>query len=139
MTRALMLAAVLLLSAAWLQAQQDTQSNPSTPSSGQSSASQAGSGSETTVQGCLQGSSGNFTLTDKAGTAYQIAGDASKLTEHVGHEVQIKGTTSPSSSSTGSSASNPSGASAGAAAGGSQSTLTVRDVKLVSKTCTSTK
>ncbi len=135
MTRALMLAAVLLLSAAWLQAQQDTQASPSTATSAQANASQAGSGSETTVQGCLQGSSGNFTLTDKSGTTYQLAGDTSKLAEHVGHEVQIKGMTSESASSAGSTSTNPSGSSA---ASGSQSNLTVKDVKLVSKTCTPT-
>ena len=131
MTKALMLAAVLLLSVAWLQAQQDPQASPSNPGSGQGNASQTGSGSETTVQGCLQGSSGNFTLTDKSGTTYQLAGDTSKLTEHVGHEVKIKGATSASSSA-GSSSTPPSGA----AAGGSQSTLTITEVKHVSKTCT---
>jgi hypothetical protein len=132
MTRALMLAAVLLLSVAWLQAQQDPQASPSNAGSGQGNASQTGSGSETTVQGCLQGSSGNFTLTDKSGTTYQLAGDTSKLTEHVGHEVKIKGTTSASSSAAGSSSTPASGA----AAGGSQSTLTITEVKHVSKTCT---
>lgn len=122
MTRVLMLGTILLLSVTWLAAQQD-QANPS----------KAGSGSETTVQGCLQGSSGNFTLTDKAGTAYQLSGDTSKLTEHVGHEVQIKGTTSASSIPADSSSSNPSGVSAG----GSQTSLTVKDVKHISKTCSS--
>lgn len=122
MTRVLMLGTILLLSVTWLAAQQD-----------QANASKAGSGSETTVQGCLQGSSGNFTLTDKAGTAYQLSGDTSKLTEHVGHEVQIKGTTSASSTPADSSSSNPSGVSAG----GSQTSLTVKDVKHISKTCSS--
>jgi len=78
-------------------------------------------GGRPTVEGCLQGSNGNYTLTDSAGTTYQLAGDTSKLTEHVGHEVEIKGSTSPSSS-----------ASAGAS---SQPTLTVDSVKHVSKTC----
>ena len=132
MTRALMLAAVLLLSVAWLQAQQDPQASPSNARSGQGNASQTGSGSETTVQGCLQGSSGNFTLTDKSGTTYQLAGDTSKLTEHVGHEVKIKGTTSASSSAAGSSTTPPSGT----VAGGSQSTLTITEMEHVSKTCT---
>jgi len=132
MKRAMMLAVVLLLSAAWLQAQQDPQSG-STKAGSQSSSSQMGSGSETTVEGCLQGSSGNFTLTDKAGTTYQLAGDTSKLTEHVGHEVEIKGTTSAPGSSAGSSA-----ASTGSAPSGSQ-TLTVVKVKHMSKTCSSAK
>src|SRR6266576_1935983 len=132
MTRALMLAAVLLLSAVWVQAQQDPQASPSTAASSQANAGQADSGSATTVQGCLQGSSGNFTLTDKSGTTYQLSGDTSKLTEHVGHEVQIKGTTSGSRTSAGSSSSTPSGA----PSGGAQSTLTIKEVKHVSKTCT---
>ena len=109
MSKTLMLAAVLLLSATWLQAQQDQ------------GAGQTKSPSSNTVEGCLQGSNGNYTLTDSAGTTYQLAGDTSKLTEHVGHEVEIKGSTSPSSS-----------ASAGAS---SQPTLTVDSVKHVSKTC----
>jgi hypothetical protein len=109
MSKTLMLAAVLLLSATWLQAQQDQ------------GAGQTNSPSSNTVEGCLQGSNGNYTLTDSAGTTYQLAGDTSKLTEHVGHEVEIKGSTSPSSS-----------ASTGAS---SQPTLTVDSVKHVSKTC----
>jgi len=51
---------VLLLSAAWLQAQQYPQTGSS--QSGSSASAQA-----STVQGCLQGSNGNFTLTDNAG------------------------------------------------------------------------
>jgi hypothetical protein len=127
----LMLAAILLLSAAWLQAQQYPQagsspSSSSPTSSSQSDSSQSGSASSQTVEGCLQGSDGNFTLTDKSGMTYQLAGDTSKLTEHVGHEVQIKGSTSGAS---------PAGSSAGAA--GEQQTLTVESVKHVSKTCKS--
>jgi hypothetical protein len=36
-------------------------------------------------------------LTDKSGMAYQIQGDSSALGEHVGHEVQITGTTQTAS------------------------------------------
>jgi len=127
-----MLAAILLLSAAWLQAQQYPQagSSPSSAnptSSSQADSSQSGSSSSQMVEGCLQGSNGSFTLTDNSGTTYQLAGDTSKLTEHVGHEVQIKGSTSGAS---------PAGSGAGAAAGGQQ-TLTVESVKHVSKTCKS--
>jgi hypothetical protein len=49
------------------------------------------------VEGCLQGSNGNFALSDKSGTTYQLSGDTSKLSKHVGHEVQITGSTSASS------------------------------------------
>jgi Protein of unknown function (DUF5818) len=132
MPKTLMLTAILLLSAAWLQAQQYPQSGSSPSSSSPTSSSQAdssqrGSESSQTVEGCLQGSNGSFTLTDNSGMTYQLAGDTSKLTEHVGHEVQIKGSTSGAGA-----------AGAGAAAGaGGQQTLTVESVKHVSKTCKS--
>src|SRR4051794_265707 len=57
----------------------------------QDSPSQSAKGSstnQTTVQGCLNGSAGGFTLTDNSGTAYQLAGDTAKLTDHVGHQVE---------------------------------------------------
>jgi hypothetical protein len=134
MPKKLMLAAILLLSAAWLQAQQYPQAGSSPSSSSPTSSSQAdssrsGSESSQTVEGCLQGSNGNFTLTDNSGMTYQLAGDTSKLTEHVGHEVQIKGSTSGASGA-------GAGAGASSAAGGQQ-TLTVESVKHVSKTCKS--
>jgi uncharacterized protein DUF5818 len=123
MSKTLMFAAVLLLSAAWLQAQQYPQSG-SSPSGGTQTSSGQGheSSGKTTVEGCLQGSDGNFTLTDSSGATYQLQGDTSKLSEHVGHEVQIKGTTS--------------GAAAGSSAG-SQQTLNVDSVKHLGKTCKS--
>ena len=129
MRKTLMLAAILLLSAAWLQAQQDPQagssSSSATPvSSSQADSSHGGSSPSQTVEGCLQGSNGNFTLTDNAGMTYQLAGDTSKLAEHVGHEVQIKG-----------SAASPADSGAGAASG--PQTLTVESVKHISKTCKS--
>lgn len=77
-----------------------------------------------TVEGCLSGSSGNFTLTDKNGMSYQLTGDTAKLSEHVGHEVKITGT---SESSTGSASSTA----------GAGHTLEVTSVKHISKTCKS--
>ncbi len=123
-TRILTLVFVLLLSAAWLQAQQYPQTGSS--QSGSSASAQA-----STVQGCLQASNGNFTLTDNADTTYQIQGDTSKLTEHVGHEVQITGRTSSSASGstsgqTGSTSSTP-----------QQPTIELQGVKHIAKTCKS--
>jgi len=128
-----MFAAVLLLSAAWLQAEQYPQSGSSPSGGAQASSSQGrdSSGSKTTVEGCLAGSDGNFTITDSSGTTYQLQGDTSKLTEHVGHEVQIKGTTS------GSAGSNPSSGAAAGSSAGSQQTLNVDSVKHMAKTCKS--
>ena len=125
-TRILTLVFALLLSAAWLQAQQYPQTGSS--QSGSSTSEQA-----STVQGCLQGSNGNFTLTDSAGTTYQIQGDTSKLTEHVGHEVRITGTTSTSSSASGSTP----GQTGSTTSTPQQPTIQLQDVKHISKTCKS--
>jgi hypothetical protein len=124
MTKILMLASVFLLSTAWLQAQD--------PHAGSPSSDKPTSAQAQTVRGCLQGSNGSFTLTDKSGVIYQIQGDASALGEHVGHEVQITGTTASSDSGqsreTGSASSTT-----------QQPTIQVQDVKHISKTCESTK
>jgi hypothetical protein len=68
MHRILMLALALLCSAAWLQAQ-DSQNPPS------GSSKTDASSNHVSVEGCLQGSNGSFTITDSAGTTYQLQGD----------------------------------------------------------------
>ncbi|MGZ4826320.1 MAG: DUF5818 domain-containing protein, partial [Terriglobales bacterium] len=78
---------ILLLCSVWVFAQQNY------PSEQKSAASSSGA---TTVQGCLNRSDSGYTLTDKSGTTYQLTGDTSKLSAHVGHEVQIKGVKSES-------------------------------------------
>jgi hypothetical protein len=89
----------------------------------------------------LNGSAGNWTLTDQSGKTYQLAGDTSKLSDHVGHQVRLMGTdnssSASSSGSTGSSPSSSSGSSAtgAGAASGSQPTFTVQKVKMISSTC----
>lgn len=123
MAKILLLAVSVLVSAAWLQAQSQY---PET-GSGQTGASASG---QTTVQGCLQGSDGNYMLTDKNGTTYQLQGDTSKLSAHVGHEVQITGSTTSASSSTSPTTGTPAGAT-------QQPTLTVQNMKHISKTCRS--
>jgi uncharacterized protein DUF5818 len=134
MRRLLLLLSVLLLGACWAVAQDtasQTNSNSSetSASSGQTSSSTA-SGA-TTIEGCLSGSSGNYTLTDKHGNTYQLTGDTAKLSEHVGHEVKVTGTSSSASSATGGTATGTAGAS------GNSQTLEVSSVKHISKTCQS--
>ncbi len=91
---------MLLLGAAWVVAQNyPSQTSPSQTNPDQTTPT--ATGAQTTVQGCLSGSSGNYILTDKNGNTYQLTGDTSKLNEHVGHEVQIKGTASSASASAG--------------------------------------
>jgi hypothetical protein len=96
--------------------------------------SSSSSGSSQTVQGCLSGSDGNFMLTDQSGATYRLTGDTSKLSEHVGHEVKITGSTSAGSAASGSSPSSSAGSTSGAS--GSQE-LQVSSVKHVAKSCTS--
>ena len=114
MSKTLVLALTLLCSAAWLQAQDQNSQNA--PDGSPPAASQ------TSVQGCLQGSDGNFTLTADSGTTYSLQGDTSKLGNHVGHEVLITGTTADASSSS---------------SNASQPTLTVEKFRHISKTCKS--
>jgi len=132
MRRLLLLLSVLLLGACWAVAQDttsQTNSSETSASSGQTSSSTA-SGA-TTVEGCLSGSSGNYTLTDKHGNTYQLTGDTAKLSEHVGHEVKVTGTSSSASSASGGTATGTAGAS------GNSQTLEVSSVKHISKTCQS--
>lgn len=120
MTRTLLLALTLLASAAWVEAQAQY------PQTGSSQSGAAASG-QTTVEGCLQHSDGNYTLTDSTGATYQLQGATSKLKEHVGHEVQITGSTMTGATST----------TAGTQSAGTQSSLMVESVKHISKTCKS--
>jgi cytoskeletal protein RodZ len=146
MRKVYLVTAILLLSSAWVLAQSSTppvvpdnsQSvNPQNPSNTSSASqqpaipdksetgTQASSSGQTaqTVEGCLGGATGGFTLIDSSGKTYQLAGDTSKLSEHVGHMVRITG-------------SEEGGATANA---GAQPTLTVKNVKMVSSSCPSNK
>lgn len=93
MKRIILLSSILLLSAVWAVAQYESQPSTSSQSSSGSSMS------KTTLEGCLSGSSGNYSLTDKSGITYQLTGDTAKLQAHVGHTIQVTGTNEPASSS----------------------------------------
>jgi hypothetical protein len=108
MPKGLLLALTLLFSTIWLQAQaQYPQNQNRQPGSSQTGAD---SSSQTTVRGCLQSSDGNYLLTDKSGTTYQLQGETSKLSEHVGHEVQITGSNLSSSATSSSTRTSAGGA-----------------------------
>jgi Protein of unknown function (DUF5818) len=117
MPKALMLALALLLSTAWLSAQNQT------------GPSQNGTTGQTTIQGCLHESNGSYTLTSDSGMTYELQGASSTLSKHVGHEVRITGSTS--SAGRYNSATNPTAGTAEK----SQETLTVDNLKHISKTC----
>ena len=137
MRQIFLILSVLLLGLSWAVAQNTTPSTSSSPNSGQMSQGSASSGQasgrsaagEKSVEGCLSGSGGNYTLTAKNGMTYQLTGDSSKLAEHVGHEVRVTGTMSASPAGT-----ETAGGTAGTA--GSR-TLEVTSVKHISKTCKS--
>src|ERR1700728_2901534 len=129
MRHLLLLLSVLLLGACWAVAQDTT--NPTSPSPSQTSPTSSQTGATTAsgataVEGCISGASGNYTLTDKNGVAYQLTGDTAKLSEHVGHEVKITGTSSSASGSDGTAA---------GTANANSPTLEVSSVKHISKTC----
>ena len=160
MRKTYLITAILLLSAVWAVAQStpstpqpatpDTQStSPSSTSPSQQPAtpdnstatqtSQTSTDSSTSIEGCLNGSAGNWTLTDQSGKTWQLAGDTAKLGDHVGHQVRISGSDNSGSatnpgSGAGSSASTPGGSSSG-----SQPTFTVKKVKMISSSCSTTK
>lgn len=119
MRQIFLILSIMLLGLTWAVAQDTTGAQPSR--AGQSASGQM------TVEGCLSGSNGNFTLTDKNGTTYELTGDTAKLTEHVGHEVKVTGMSSSGAGAAG-------GESASA---GSAHSLQVSSVKHISKTCKS--
>jgi hypothetical protein len=130
-----LLAAVLLLSSAWLLAQSAARpdQNPgSTSASAQQPAQQPDTSQkasdEETVEGCLARSADDFTLTNASGKTYHLAGDTSKLADHVGHQVRLTGGESPGS---------PGGATSGATSGpaGGGHKFFVDTVKLISSSC----
>ena len=167
MRKTSLITAILLLTAVWAVAQTSPSSLPqsTTPASSQTSPSstspsqqpatpdtsstttqttttqttQTSSDSGNSIEGCLNGSAGNWTLTDQSGKTYQLAGDTSKLSDHVGHQVRIMGTdnssAASSSGSTNSSASSSATGAGSSSSSGSPSTFTVKNVKMISSSC----
>jgi hypothetical protein len=98
------------------------------------------------IQGCLSGSDGNYTVTDSAsGKTYNLSGSNDELKAHVGQTVAIQGSPSAASSMGGSSASPSSSASTSGstssansqagAGSASQQTIAVTSVQKISDSC----
>jgi hypothetical protein len=142
-SRILVFVGTLLCCATWCVAQNtspDTnQPNPQGQTAGapNTSASTQGSTSAMTVEGCLSGSGGNYTLKGQSGTDYNLTGATSQLSAHVGHEVQVTGSLA-STKETGAT-SGPNNAPTSATAGSTPVTLNVISVKHVATSCTSNK
>jgi hypothetical protein len=101
----------------------------STQTSDQSSGTGAG---DSTIQGCLSGSDGNYMLTvDGTGTMYKLSGKESKLKDHVGHEVAVTGQMSAAEGS----AASQQDQGQGTSSTGSSSVIQVSEVKMISKHC----
>ena len=124
--RHLLFISVLLLGTTWAMAQTNQTPTANTTNGEQTAAAPASSGGHTTVEGCLSSSGGNYMLTDKNGQVYQLTGDTAKLSDHVGHEMKITGTTSPAKAA---------GESSGSM--GAKETIDVTSFKHISKTCKS--
>lgn len=138
MKKIILVLAAFLCCSLWAFAQTDNsaaQPNTAGQTAGApGSSATSGSSSAMTVDGCLSGSAGNYTLKDKAsGTTYTLAGDTSKLAKHIGHEVQVTGTASGSGSSA-SSASNATASGNTSALGGNM-TLNVTSFKHIATSC----
>jgi len=126
--RYLQLLAVLLLAAVWGVAQDypsQTNSTQATP---------VNAGGEQSVQGCLSGADGNYTLMVKNGTSFKLAGDTAKLAEHIGHEIKVTGTMSSASTSPNT---DTSAGAAGQSTRSSGGEIQVTSVKHIAKTCQS--
>jgi hypothetical protein len=170
MRKTSLITAILLLSAVWAVAQTSPSSSPQSTTPGASSqtspsstspsqqpatpdasstttqttttqTTQTSSDNGNSIEGCLNGSAGSWTLTDQSGKTWELAGDTSKLSDHVGHQVRITGTdNSSSASSCGSTGSSPrsssgAGESGAGASSGSHSTFSVHYVKMNSFSC----
>lgn len=103
-TAALLLSATLMPASSMMAAQNQDQDKQKT---------------DTTIQGCLGGAGGSYTLTDKGGKNYQLDGEAAKLGDHVGHEVQLIGTQSGGGDSSSS----------------APATFTVKKLKMLAASC----
>lgn len=74
----------------------NTQAAPSAPAPGTAGAqagatSQAATGPQKTIEGCLSGLPGQYSLITKSGQTYALAGDDSLLGNHVGEVVRLTG------------------------------------------------
>jgi hypothetical protein len=113
---------ILLLSAVWAVAQYEAQSS--------SAGAESSPNASKTIEGCLSGSDGSFSLTDKSGTTYQLTGETAKLDKHVGHTIQVTGMATSSSASK---TSTEAGAMSGSA--DTQQTFNVSSFKHISAKC----
>jgi hypothetical protein len=121
MRRLTLLSAIVLLTTAWMFAQTSTSQESTSTQSGttttQSTSPATGESSSNpgpkSFTGCLQGSSGNYSLVATNGITYQLQGNQNQLGKHLDQEVTVTGTLPASSPAA------VAGGTAGASAGSS--------------------
>ncbi len=84
MNRLLPITAMLLLTVAFAMAKSSTTAS-------HMSTVAATNTNQRTVQGCLSGAKGNYTLTDSVGNIWQLEGDTGQLKNDVGNTVALTG------------------------------------------------
>ena len=90
--RNVLLFSVLLLGASWMAAQTTTTGTTGQSNGyGQTTQNQTATGSQKTVTGCLSEANGKYMLTTHKGMTYDLMGDSSQLSHHVGHEIRVTG------------------------------------------------
>jgi hypothetical protein len=117
-----LLAAIALLSAVCVVAQQAPTSQSSQPQA-------TSSDNQAVIEGCLASASGGgFALTDQTGASRLLAGATSDLSSHIGHQVRLTGkeATPPSTPTS----DNPSQ---------SKGAFNVSKVEMISDTCSTKK
>jgi hypothetical protein len=127
----------------------DASSESGTSDSGNASQSGTASGStapssseirETSIQGCLQGSNGNYTLTDQMANVHRLQGKEADLSTHVGQEIEAKGfqTSASNASPSGSSSNAGTSSSMGnsVSTGESAAAFQVHELTTLSNVCT---
>jgi len=138
MTKTILLMFTLLTCTAWMVAQSTSppsgsnQTGQTGSENDQATSGQMSGSNHTTIRGCLHSSGEGYTLTDAAGTQYQLAGDTSKLSAHVNNEVEVRGSASGSSGSSAGSQT-----AAGSAAAGQM--FSVTKIKKLSSNCSTSK
>jgi hypothetical protein len=158
MTKAILFFAAIL-ACTGLAVAQETPSAGTSNQSGSTASQPADQNNGSTIQGCLTGTSGNYTLTDAMGMSYRLQGDDSQLSQNVNKEVEVTGTVaSEASASSGNTPesgtqnqnpstpgeSNPNAGAASGSTGGNATTsaaktLDVNSVKTVADNCNSSK
>ncbi|HKF21376.1 MAG TPA: hypothetical protein VKE93_07390 [Candidatus Angelobacter sp.] len=76
------------------------------------------------LEGCVEGTRDNLTMTDATGKVYQLRGEITQLADHIGQQASITGTEAPRN--------DPATAEA-------QPTFTVKKVKMIASVCTASR